>query len=474
MEPANGGRVLGGTEQSWSRAVPGGTGTAVLAFLTTKSPNSAALQTALHTLQTNHPILRSRLRNNPSSPAAATIVTADKPFVAVTEYNLLHTLNILESTENNKFYSSPLQLILEHELNNNLFSSSDDDIDDMLFATTYALPEEKWAMVLRLHVAACDRTTAVSLLKELLTLVGPKNQEQEDTTSSWMEEGSGGVGLAIEKMIPGGKNKKSMWARGVNMVGYSLGSFRLTNLKFVDAKSPRRSRVVRLQLDRDQSRQLLDGCEKAGIKLCGALAAAGMIAATHSMRKNLKYNGGADSTKQRKFGVVTLTDCRSILEPSLSPHHFGFYHSAIMNSHVLKTTPHNLWEVAQKAYAAFKSYKDSHRQFTDMADVNFLMTTALENPSLTPSSALRTSLMSVFEDTVVDNSSSLPGSDRDEIGVVDYMGCASVHGIGPSIAVFDTVREGKLDCVCVYPSPLHSREQMEEFVEKMKSALIGG
>ncbi|CAN0879485.1 hypothetical protein LINGRAHAP2_LOCUS13071 [Linum grandiflorum] len=472
MEAGNGGRVLGGTEQSCSRAVAGGTGTAVLAILTTKSPNSAALQTALHTLQTNHPILRSRLRHNPSSPAAATIVTAEHPFVAVTEYNLSHTLNIIENN-NDEFDSPPLQLILEHELNNNQFSSSDDDLDDMLFATTYALPEEKWAMVLRLHVVACDRTTTVSLLKELLSLVGTKDQEKDETTSSWVEEGSGGVGLAIEKLVPSGKNKKSIWARGINMVGYSLGSFRLTNLTFVDAKSPTRSRVVRLQLDRDQTQKLLDGCQTAGIKLCGALTAAGMIAATQNMMKNVNNNGGNDN-KQRKFGVVTLTDCRSILEPSLSPHHFGFYHSAIMNTHVIKTTPQNLWEVAQKAYGAFKSYKDSNRQFTDMADINFMMTTALENPSLTPSSALRTSLMSVFEDTVVDSYSSSGLDDRDEVGVVDYMGCASVHGIGPSIAVFDTVREGKLDCVCVYPSPLHSREQMEEFVEKMKSVLIGG
>ncbi|CAN1141892.1 hypothetical protein LINPERPRIM_LOCUS25713 [Linum perenne] len=477
-----GSRVLGGTEQSWSRAVPGGTGIAVLAILTSHSPNSTTLQTALHKLQINHPILRSRLHHSSSSPA--TIVTAAKPFVTVTELNLLQTLNILESNNNITSTTPTLQLILEHELNNNLWtssSSSSTSSEDMLFATTYALPKEKWVMVLRLHVAACDRTTAVSLLKELLTLVGSK----EEKKWPWAE-GNGEVELGIEKLIPGGKNKKSMWSRGLNMVSYSLGSFRLTNLKFVDAKSPRRSQVVRLQLDHHQTRKLLDGCEKAEIKLCGALTAAGMIAAAQMMRKNINYNGGVDVTKQRKFGIVTLTDCRPILQPSLSPHHFGFYHSAIMNTHVLKvkggsssshsTTSYNLWEVAQKAYLAFKSYKDNHRQFTDMADINFLMTTALDNPSLTPSSALRTSLMSVFEDTVVDNSSSSSeGADvREAVGLLDYMGCASVHGIGPSIAVFDTLREGKLDCVCVYPSPLHSREQMEEFVEKMKTVLISG
>ena len=54
------------------------------------------------------------------------------------------------------------------------------------------------------------------------------------------------------------------------------------------------------------------------------------------------------------------------------------------------------------------------------------------------------------------------------------MGCASSHGIGPSIAILDTVRDGRLDYVCVYPSPLHSRGQMQEFIDNMKSVLVEG
>ncbi|CAI0391778.1 unnamed protein product [Linum tenue] len=492
-----GGRALGGTEQSWSRAVPGGTGTAVLAILTTNPPDSASLNAALHKLQTSHPILRSRLHhhhhhnNSTRTPAAAavSIAPAAAPFVRVKQFNLSSTLNILTAADSS---SPPLQLILEHELNNNQWASStttakseNNNIEDLFFATTYALPKDKWAVVLRLHVAACDRTTAVSLLNELLALLVAAGEAEEKKYWPPGEEGKE-VGAAIEELIPKGKAKKSVWARGVDMVGYSVGSFRLTNLRFVDARSDRRSQVVRFQLDRDQTEKLLAGCERVGIRLCGVLTAAGMIAAQYSLRKkNLSSNrrGGGGVEKQRKYGVVTLTDCRSILSPSLSPHHFGFYHSAIMNTHTLKptpssvggnsteTAPYHLWEEAQKAYKAFRSYKESDRQFTDMADINFLMTTALDNPSLTPSSALRTSLLSVFEDTVVDDNSG-GGAARDVVGVEDYMGCASVHGIGPSLAVFDTIREGKLDCVCVYPSPLHSREQMVEFVDKMKSVLV--
>lgn len=76
--------------------------------------------------------------------------------------------------------------------------------------------------------------------------------------------------------------------------------------------------------------------------------------------------------------------------------------------------------------------------------------------------------MTVFEDTIIDDYNDI----QRELGVDDYIGCSSVHGIGPSIAVFDTIRNGRLDCVCVYPTPLHSREQMLELVDNMKKILV--
>lgn len=147
----------------------------------------------------------------------------------------------------------------------------------------------------------------------------------------------------------------------------------------------------------------------------------------------------------------------------------GFYHSAVLNTHAVKGGE-ELWELAKKAYTAFANSKNSNKHFSDMADLNFLMCKAIENPALTSSSSLRTSFMSVFEDTVVDDDSDK--AQRDQVGLVDYMGCASVHGMGPSIAIFDTVRNGRLDCVCVYPTPLHTRDQMLELVRNMKAILV--
>ncbi|MFS7952096.1 hypothetical protein Hanom_Chr07g00602931 [Helianthus anomalus] len=84
-----------------------------------------------------------------------------------------------------------------------------------------------------------------------------------------------------------------------------------------------------------------------------------------------------------------------------------------------------------------------------MADLNFLMCKAIDKPGLTPSSSLRTSLLSVLEDPLIENTNQL----HKQIGLLDCIGCSSVHGVGPSLAIFDTIRDGELDCACVYPSP---------------------
>ncbi|KAJ1375880.1 hypothetical protein SESBI_50531, partial [Sesbania bispinosa] len=202
------------------------------------------------------------------------------------------------------------------------------------------------------------------------------------------------------------------------------------------------------------------GCKSRGIKLCGALAAAGMIATWTS--KHLP------DYQKEKYAVVTLVDCRSILDPVLCSNQCGFYHSAILNTH--DVCGDTLWELAKRSYTAFVNAMNCNKHFSDMSDLNFLMCKAIDNPGLTPSSSLRTALISVFEDPVIDDSAEM----HEEVGLEDYVGCASAHGVGPSLAIFDTIRNGKLDCACIYPSPLHSREQIQGLVDHMKRILVDG
>jgi len=96
------------------------------------------------------------------------------------------------------------------------------------------------------------------------------------------------------------------------------------------------------------------------------------------------------------------------------------------------------------------------------------MCRAIENPQLTTAGALRTALVSVFEEPVAADVAEL----QSKAGVEDCVCCATVHGIGPSIGVFDTIKDGRLDCACMYPSPLHSRKQIQEIFDKVKQILL--
>ncbi|KAG8374101.1 hypothetical protein BUALT_Bualt11G0095900 [Buddleja alternifolia] len=455
------GRALSNTEHNWCRAVSSGTGITVLALQMTKLPSKTSLlHNILHKLQTSHPVLQSKLHYNPITKDFS-FHTPTTQLVNIKFLDIPSTKQLLQTLSTNQDPNlSSLNLILEHELNNKDWTNPNSfpcNGIDLLFARVYELSDTKFVVVLRFHAAICDRTTGVSLLMELMELVA--ENESGGTRTGIKNEGEGKMG--IESMIPSGMRKKTIWALGMDMLGYSVNSFRLSNLKFNNAKWPRSSEVVRLHLNIQHTARILDECKFRGIKLCGALSAAGLIAA-HSTKLH------SDKLK-KKYGVVTLTDCRSVLEPSLPSHLFGFYHSAILNIHTMKGSE-NLWDLAKTCYTDFIHYKKCNKHFTDMANLNYLMTKAIENPSLTPSSSLRTALISVFEDPVFDNSHQM----QQKIGVEDYMGCASVHGVGPSIGIFDIVRDGELDCVCVYPSPLHSREQMNDLMDHMKRVLIDG
>ncbi|KAK3005653.1 hypothetical protein RJ639_016023 [Escallonia herrerae] len=452
VEPKS--RPVGGTENSWCRAVPIGTGTTVLALRLSKPPDTPLLQTALRRLQTSHPILRSTLHLDPTT-ATFSFATPLTPRLRIQHFDLHSTARILQSPSIDTL--SPFHHILEHEMNLNPWSDSNGPTSDvdLFFASVYEVSADTWAVVLRVHTAACDRTAAVALLRELLELM------VEGGGAEGESNGEAEVSLGIESYIPSGKADKRFWARGVDMLGYSLNSFRLANLSFEDTGFPRKSEVVRLELNADETDRIVSGCKSRGIKLCALVAAAGLLAARSS--KCLPYG------QWEKYAVATLIDCRSVLDPILSCHHQGFYHSALVNSHDLKGGE-ELWELAKRIYTSFANAKDNNKHFSDMADLNFLMCKAIDNPGLTPSSSLRTSLISVFEDPVIDDSNILD----EGVGVEDYVGCASVHGVGPSIAVFDTIRDGKLDCACVYPSPLHSREQMQDIVDDMKRFLVDG
>uniref|UniRef100_A0A453FZD0 Uncharacterized protein n=1 Tax=Aegilops tauschii subsp. strangulata TaxID=200361 RepID=A0A453FZD0_AEGTS len=157
--------------------------------------------------------------------------------------------------------------------------------------------------------------------------------------------------------------------------------------------------------------------------------------------------------------------CNS-LTPLIVP---GFFYSAITNTHKINGEE-GLWVLARRCHDAYSNAKKNKKHLTDIRDLNFLMCRAIENPRLTTASALRTALVSVFEELATLDVSDM----QSKAGVKDYICCATMHDIGPSIGVFDSIKDGELDWACMHPSPLHSRKQIQEVLDKVKMILHEG
>lgn len=253
-------RVVGGTEYSWCKAVPLGTGVTVLGLLLSKPPDLPLLQNALHNLQNSHPILRSKLHYDPATTTFSFLTPANpQPLLQIQPFDLQSTSRILQTHPSQSSSVTPFRLIVEYEINNNTTWRNPEHPlyadKDVMYASVYALSEAQWALTLRLHTSACDRTAAVSLLRELLEFVTAQSGYGEGVEREI--EDNVGVNFGIEQLIPAGKANKPFWARGIDMLGYSLNSFRLSNLDFIDVDSPKRSQLVRLQMTPLDTQKLL-------------------------------------------------------------------------------------------------------------------------------------------------------------------------------------------------------------------------
>ncbi|KAK1309674.1 hypothetical protein QJS10_CPA08g01447 [Acorus calamus] len=240
----------------------------------------------------------------------------------------------------------PLHLLLERELSRNPWAITAPA--RVMHATLYALPVRFEAVLaLRFHASVCDRTSAATAMRKVLGAL-----------------------------------------RGVG-----VNAFRSANLAFEDARfDDWSSEVVRVSFGLEESERIINACQVRGIKLCGALVAAALMAAHAS--KNLEQD------QPETYSVVALVDCQKILQPPLDDHAVGFYHSGILNTHTIKAGE-DLWEVAHRCYKTFSDSKASNKHFSDVGDLNFLMCKAIDNPALTPSSSMRTAFLSVFEDPLI-------------------------------------------------------------------------
>ncbi|XP_006645061.3 uncharacterized protein LOC102701397 [Oryza brachyantha] len=447
-------RAVGGMEYSWCRAVPGGTGTTLLAFRLARG--GGGVVAAVQAVVDAHPVLRARLRG-----AASGSPTLAFPSAVPNAPPLPLALELLPVPESAPDFLS----LLELELNRNPWTAAsaasepEPDAPPVLFATLYEPPPPAGggsALFVRIHTAACDRAASASLVRELVALLA------SDGAAPAADPEDAAVHAALEERIPQRDSWKPFWARGLDMVGYSINGLRTSTLPFEVTGTERSTQMLRLGFDREETTRLLDACKQNGVKLCSAMAAATLLAARQS--KQLKSDD-----QQETYSIAILINCRKFLEPALDDHNVGFFHSAITNTHTVHGGE-GLWELAKRCQDSYASAKNSKKHLTDISDLNFLMCRAIENPQLTTATALRTAVVSVFEEPVVYELSDLQG----KAGVEEFVCGATVHGVGPSIGLFDSIRDGQLELACMYPCPLHSRKQMQEIMNKVKQILHEG
>ena len=145
--------------------------------------------------------------------------------------------------------------LLEHELNRNLWAHPESPDDaPVLFATLYELPPATGgaALFVRIHTAACDRSAANALARELVALLGGGEEEVERVPEDAAAE------AALEQRIPQRDTWKPFWARGLDMVGYSINGLRTSTLPFVETGTERSTQMLRLGLGHDETARLLD------------------------------------------------------------------------------------------------------------------------------------------------------------------------------------------------------------------------
>eukprot|EP00250_Pteridium_aquilinum_P006031 c16023_g1_i1 orf=95-1009(-) len=268
-------RMVGGTEFSWCKAVSGGTGTTILALLfQAEAAPPSLLHAALLHLQATHPRLRSRLawlRGRPALSVSPIPVAHLEVLPAHKQQQADHVELDMpdEDGDADAQQQEGWLRLVEMELNKNSEWKEQYhclEPQPMLALRLYVglLPPSPSAqdgecenisshslLVLRLHTAICDRSSAATILTDLLQAIARLRSESptamEASACAGDEHDEQQINLrfpAIEDIIPKGQADKPFWAHGLDIVGYSLGSKRHAMIPFLCVEQTKRSSKI--------------------------------------------------------------------------------------------------------------------------------------------------------------------------------------------------------------------------------------
>ncbi|GLJ06878.1 hypothetical protein SUGI_0051100 [Cryptomeria japonica] len=448
-------RSMGTTESSWCAAVDSGTGTSISGILLGQSIDPAPLRAAISTILSSQPLLRSWITEKEGQ------LRFDVDASTLLDVEVVDKAERAEEEDPDRTQEPWLQIV-EDEMDAGFPKEKPFRVFQVKL---YRLPDANSLIILRFHTGAADFASAVRVcselmkhLKECLELNGegsdqkvPNLEEEEDDIFELQVP-------SLEAATPPAKAKKSFWAHGIDVLGYGLASFRHALLPLENVVDERQSRVIVAEFKEDATRLILELCKQKSSDLNGLLDAAALKAVA-------KFKG--TGKRGEHYAVVILLNCRSMLEPAIPDSTSGFYNAAIMKTiHATETVP--LWELATRITKDFDQAVKNNKHFTDMGDLNMLMTQAITRPAVTPSSSMRTAFLSNARDACREE---VDKGLLSSLSVKDWITCTSLNGIGPCLALYPVLRNGCLRVSFVYCNPLFSTETIKCLVDDISSML---
>ncbi|CAI5491452.1 unnamed protein product [Closterium sp. Naga37s-1] len=482
-------RALASNEELWQRASKTGTGLSVTTLRFSRTISLDQVKTAAALAASRHPILAARIvRVQKPKPHWELRVSGDAPPAVPVAARSWHdvlgvdgasTLGASESEE-------ALRLVTQLEMNTPMSAvvgEKDEEPTDVFQVHVYP-SELATCIVLRGHCAAFDRSSALSVTRAFLSALAAVLSGSAPSSPTWP---STGVSLppSLSSLMPKGAQAKGFFTKMVDAVGYAASSHSAV-LPFQPgcADSRRnhfRSEIIPIHLFQQETDALKAACEARGSSLYGVQCAAALKAAAEELK--LK--------KDESFGVTSLIDCRQYCDPPLAPSAIGVFDSGLPLKHSCSHAS-SLWDIAGQLTQQVATAVSKGKHFSELPVLEMLFGTVLNTPSLSPEHSLRTSFLTSFTDGPLpldlttahgtsNGATNGTAANRTSNGTGDLallqldgvMGpLVASHGIGPCIGMPDFIKDGALQLLLVYPTPLYSPAQMAQFAVLVKNNLL--
>lgn len=460
-------RVLGGTEDNWTKSTAGGTGIVAFGALFSRVIDMHHVSTVVKELLDCYPILRAQLIENAKSKTcfqalescSATDYVQEKPWPSVEDVDHAGVI-IFPEDHHDKHGSLALHKLVTEELNVTFVNSEGKPLPPLRLFHVLVYPNRsrhQTAIVLKLHSAALDRQSGCVVAQEFLSKLTLVVEGRLHHSPG--KKGEEALPAPVEDLTPKGKASKGLLQKGVDAVGYAVNSKKFALLPFQPSfsgsgKTTFRSEVVSVSLGKQGTSSLFAACEKENVSWAAALSAA--FLKTAAAVKELKEK------KQDEFTYTCVMDCRSLLEPKLGDTVLGNYSLGLPENSKVKEGV-DLWELAKQIGASIDKDLSKSKQFSEMSVLGMLFSQVMKHPSLTPSSSLRTALFNLFVDPPME----AQWKDVRELGLVGTLGpFSSMHFVGPCFCLGEALLEGpELVLSFVYPSPLYSQAQILDILQ---------